>query len=379
MAVLAAAVASAQSTQPMVGDVNGDGAINVLDVQASVAQALQVIPQTALADVDGSNQVDITDVQNLVNTALGTGGLVQRVRGGLTAAADLLSNGIQLVAVSQDSYRMTPVDPVTGAFAITLPVREEWSFLFVTEPDGSGQQQVSTVQFPIAETTSTVLPLPDLSQCDVLDLGTLAFAPQTTASRDIRELLGGINNQDLLLDSDDNGIPDFIQLLLVQVTSISSIGCGSAGKLPGIPCLDLATLAALIGPCLDTHLTEITNLSLADDDHDGLPDFEEPLLQCLHDTIATWIRETGIPLPIEPLMSAVMASIQQLLPVWIAELNRPGLVDSHGDGIPDHLRGLVGSPGLPSWADVDQDGIPDCADHRHGGEGEGEGEGEIVS
>jgi hypothetical protein len=75
-------VVAAQSSDSgtSVGDVNGDGVVNILDVQAAISQALGVSVQTPEADADASNSVDVGDVTHLVNTVLNTGGLVQRVK-----------------------------------------------------------------------------------------------------------------------------------------------------------------------------------------------------------------------------------------------------------------------------------------------------------
>ena len=234
MVLLAAGMAFAQTSEPSLGDVNGDGVINVLDVQAAVCQALLIAAPTAQADLDGSSQVDIADIQNLINTALGKGGLVQRIKGELNAAVDALQAGIQLMAVSPDGdQEVVSVDPSTGKFTITLPTKKQWSFVFVTKEDDNGGQTAATVDFPVGTDTSTLLPLPDLSQCDVLDLGKLVFAGTIKAPKDVRELLASINKGDILTDADGNGIPDFLDTMLNLIARLPMIGCGPSGPAAG--------------------------------------------------------------------------------------------------------------------------------------------------
>jgi subtilase family serine protease len=54
----------------ILGDVNTDGDINIMDIQACANQAAGRIPTTAAADVNKDGQVDVVDVQMIVNTAL---------------------------------------------------------------------------------------------------------------------------------------------------------------------------------------------------------------------------------------------------------------------------------------------------------------------
>ena len=52
-------------------DINGDGKVNVLDVQLLVNQTLGILPATG--DIDGDGRVVVTDVQLVVNAALARG------------------------------------------------------------------------------------------------------------------------------------------------------------------------------------------------------------------------------------------------------------------------------------------------------------------
>ena len=372
-AVLAAGVASAQSA-PVLGDVNGDGVVNVLDIQAAIVQALGVVPPAAEVDVDGNAQVDVADIQHLINTALGTGGLVQRIKGDLAAAADLLKKGVHLVAVSQDGDQVAAsVDPSTGTFNITLPIKKQWSFVFATDPDANGQQDAGSVQFPINGDLSTLLPLLDLSHCDVLDLGTLNFGSQITVPEDLRALLASINRDDVLKDADGNGIPDILDKLLGEIAKIPVLNFGTIH-------LDFAALVDLIKPCIQDHIAEISNVSLVDDNNNRIPDFLDPFLLCLRDNLKTWLQQSGVPAP-DVLINVAMQFIQGQLPQWLPALNVPALADANGNGIPDILEGHIGRPHLPPAIDANGNGIPDFLEHRppHGGEGEGEGEGELVA
>jgi len=109
--LLLSAEAKTQTALP--GDVNGDGAINVLDVQGAINMALagglpamegepDNVPGFSFeADVDESAQIDVLDIQVITNTALGAGGLLQTISGAFAAAADAPEGVVYtLVAVS---------------------------------------------------------------------------------------------------------------------------------------------------------------------------------------------------------------------------------------------------------------------------------------
>ncbi len=392
VAFAAAGTASAGTLSAAVGDVNGDGVVNVLDIQAAIAQALQTVPGSALADVDGNSLVDIADVQNLINTTLGTGGLLQRVKGVLSAPADLLQAGITLAATSQDGDQVVAtVDPETGAFSIKLPVRKAWSLTFATTPDADGNQQTGTVQFSVAGVTSTVLPLAELSQCDVLDLGTLTFGSVITVTTDLRDLLSHINIQDLLVDADGNGIPDFLDNLLGEAARLPIFDCTttSEGEAPVegevvpmahgnalspmvLPCIDLTALKRVIKTCVADNLSTVTDVSLIDANGNHIPDFLEPFLGCLRDAVKTWLQQYNLPLTTDMAVDFVMNTITQHLPELLRNLHLPQLTDTHGNGIPDSIAALVGLLHIPPAMDANGDGIPDFLQHRHhhGGEGE---------
>jgi hypothetical protein len=52
-------------------DINLDGAMNVVDVQLEINEALGVTP--AANDLNGDGQVNVVDVQIVINAALGLG------------------------------------------------------------------------------------------------------------------------------------------------------------------------------------------------------------------------------------------------------------------------------------------------------------------
>jgi len=55
----------------LLGDLNGDGILNVLDIIIMVNMILGVEPETALADLNGDGIVNVLDIINLVNLILG--------------------------------------------------------------------------------------------------------------------------------------------------------------------------------------------------------------------------------------------------------------------------------------------------------------------
>lgn len=355
ISVIAASFASAEI--PSLGDVNGDGSINVLDVQGAIAQALQLVPQNLQGDLDATGSVDITDVQNLINTALGTGGLVQRLTGQIAAAAELLQSGVQVIAISQDGDEIVvDVDGATGQFSITLPVKEQWWLAIVAELDGV-TPEAFPLNFPLDGNFSTLLPLLDLSQCDVLDLGSLNFGEYITVPEDLRTLLGEINNDQFLLDADGNEIPDFLDSLLLNLNSAPAV--------PGLPInlsLVIPDLIELIQPCIETHLPDLTTVTLVNGNADNMLDFIEPLFQCLRENMLPWLNDFGFVIP-EPyqqlLVDTVLGYLEGELPEWMDTLESLSLEDANGNGIPDYIEAYLADIPLPAWVDANGNGVPD--------------------
>lgn len=65
------ATASAITIVPRTGDINGDGRVSVLDVQATVNQVVQLTARTPAADFNQDGFFDILDVQTAINLAMG--------------------------------------------------------------------------------------------------------------------------------------------------------------------------------------------------------------------------------------------------------------------------------------------------------------------
>ena len=352
--IMVLSAGTAMSATPALGDVNGDGVINVLDIQASIAQALNLVPQGTLADLDETGSVDVSDVQNLINTALGTGGLLQKIRGTLVADAEMLQSGVQLVAVSRDGDKVVVnVDTNSGEFSFRLPVKKQWWFSFVVDAEGTNPQALP-IHFPIEGDLSTILPLLDLSQCDVLDLGSITEDGEIKVNEDLRNLLGSINRGEYTVDADGNDIPDFLDKLL-----------GHLDSMPGLPSQLQTLLTGLVErveTCIKGNLTDLTTVSLVDENANGMPDFVEPLVQCLEDSIVPWLSENGINIPpaqLQFVKNMVTNYLKDKLPRWIEELNSPSMADTNGNKIPDRLEQYLGNVNLPSWVDADGNGTPD--------------------
>jgi hypothetical protein len=60
----------AEEEQPLKGDVNGDGEVNVTDLVPLVNMILGVTPSSTAADVNGDGEVNVTDLVPLVNLIL---------------------------------------------------------------------------------------------------------------------------------------------------------------------------------------------------------------------------------------------------------------------------------------------------------------------
>ena len=55
----------------ILGDVNQDGIVNIVDIVQTVNMVLGTIPTDDLADINNDNQINIVDIVNLVNMILG--------------------------------------------------------------------------------------------------------------------------------------------------------------------------------------------------------------------------------------------------------------------------------------------------------------------
>jgi len=227
---LAAAAQEDAPEQAMLGDLNRDGSCDIRDVQAMICQALQVREQVREADLDENGAVNIFDVQSGINTALETAGLVRRVRGRVEGEDTLLQSRVQVRAVSHDGqYAQGDVDPATGEFVLRLRVNSAWSVAFFADHNGQGQQQTGTLEIPVGEKASCLVPLAGLSHGGELDLGNLQFQERIRATRDMRTMFAHMNRWMFQNDSDGDGIPDFCAPLLTRAQE----GPGAAGDAPG--------------------------------------------------------------------------------------------------------------------------------------------------
>ncbi|MDX9972321.1 MAG: dockerin type I domain-containing protein [FCB group bacterium] len=389
LTVLLAAVAQpavAQLEGAMKGDLNRDGACNIFDVQAMVAQALGALTRTGEADVNGDGEVNILDVQGGIATAMGSGGLVQRVSGQVDCTGDMTRDRIRIRAMSMDGQCVDrPVDPETGRFRLTLRTNTAWSFAFLGA-NGTGEQaQVGVVEIPVAGDVSTILPLPGLSQGRELNLGTLGFQERIRTQAELRQMFGYIHGQIDDSDANANGLPDFVEPLVNRVMNGPGVPHGFNGQ----------NLNERIASCLLGWVSEITAPSLTDEDADGIPDFIEPLIDCIRGNTMQWLDHEGFNCPnrddnhdgVPDFIEAVVDYVVAGLPEWIENLDSPELVDSNSNDIPDYLEPLLGVPGGPNaldpdgtgtpyfGRDSDGDGIPNCQDPDACTPGDSDGDG----
>jgi hypothetical protein len=357
--------------QAMMGDVNGDGECNVLDVQAGICQVLRIREQTREANIDEEGEVDVLDIQHMINTALRNGGLVQRVRGQLQYDGDMVRDKVRIRAIAANGETVEgKLNLETGEFTLILQVRNAWAIAFSANVGEEGQERVGVVVFPIDGLESNLLPVPDLSEGDPLDLGQLQFGERMRTQQDIRTMLRAINRHrrdaEAVRDDNGNGIPDFVEPLLNRVMD-------GPGLPPGI---DPLRLRAMIAPCIAENIDEIVRPDLADTDENGVPDFIEPLMACVRNNIRAWIEETGVQIPdvdengngVPDAVDAIMLHVRAGVAAWIRNLNFQNLVDADGDGIPDRMQQFMGRPGGPNFVDADGDGVPDFAQ-----DGDGDG------
>ena len=54
----------------IVGDLNGDGQLNVTDVTVLINMILGTEPMSAKADINGDGKVDVSDITALINLIL---------------------------------------------------------------------------------------------------------------------------------------------------------------------------------------------------------------------------------------------------------------------------------------------------------------------
>lgn len=384
-------VIESASPHRLLGDVNYDGVTNVLDVQATIGQALGTISSSAEADVDETGQVDILDVQNMINTALGEGGLVQKVSGTVNCQGDCTMLWIR--AMSTDGMcERAEVDPETGQFLLRLRVKTAWSLALCQSVQAQGQGQgqwreqiLGTFQFRVGDQESSTIPLQNLARVE-LRLGACEQDQDRIRLRlTLQQLLGQCAGPLNSGDGNGNGCPDFVEPLMEQLRS--GPGVPQSANMDPLYAMTQACVGAWIGEGLFPDLTDTTG--------DGVPDFVEPLMACIQNALGPWCEGQGAQVSpadndgngVPDFVDALMAHIRNAVPAWLQQMGSPELVDDDGDGVPDNIqnhlcyRGSVGpfdldGDGIPNYAeDYDGDGIPniDDPDCRNADDSDGDG------
>lgn len=355
----------------LLGDVNLDGTINVLDVQKGINQALGVLTLTPEADLDHNAAVDVRDVQNLVNSALGTGGVFQQVTGGITGIDPA---SLRVTAISDQGIKVeAPLSP-EGRFTVSLRTGMGWSIGFLNAQD----VLQGWPAFPVGNYTSGTLPLPNLSSGTIMDLGNIALGMGQNIGTNILDWFVLAEPPIANLDSNSNGIPDFIDPLF---ESISDALGAYIIFLPSDPD-PLTILANYINTCVDAHQDVLLRPNLRDTNTNGVPDFLEAFLDCLGDTVTEWINQfdwSGTPLQFwlsdtdgngwPLIVDSQMTYLITQLPEWLQGLGSPNTLDANGNQIPDFLEEHLSIPGVLGYEifpdmehDDDGDGIPDFLD-----------------
>lgn len=375
------------SPNRLLGDVNYDGTMNVLDVQATIGQALGSIRSTAEADVDETGLVDILDVQNMINTALGEGGLVQKMSGTINCQGDCTM--LQIRAMSMDGLcERADVDPETGEFLLRLRVKADWSLALCqrVQVQGQWQEQVlGTFQFRVGDRESSTIPLQNLARVE-LCLGICEQDQDRIRLRQtLQQLLGQCAAPIDTGDGNGNGFPDFVEPLMEQLRNG-----------PGVPqSANMEALYAMVQACVGAWIGEGLLPDLTDTNGDGVPDFVEPLMACIQNALVPWCEGQGMQVSpadndangVPDFVDALMAHVRNAVPTWLQQMGPPELVDEDGDGVPDNIQnrlcyaGTVGpfdsdGDGIPNYAeDHDGDGIPniDDPDCRNAGDSDGDG------
>lgn len=380
-------VISSASANQLLGDVNYDGVTNVLDVQATIGQALGAIGSTAEANVDGNGQVDVLDVQNMINTALGEGGLVQKMSGTINCQGDCTM--LRIRAMSMDGLcERADVDPETGQFLLRLRVKTAWSLSLcqMVQVQSQWQEQVlATFQFQVGDQESSTIPLQNLARVE-LRLGVCEQEQDRIRLRQtLQQMLGQCAGPIDPGDGNGNGVPDFVEPLMQKLRNG-----------PGVPHpVNMEPLYAMVQACVGAWIGDGLFPDLTDVNGDGVPDFVEPLMACIQNALVPWLEGQGVQVPpgdgdgngIPDFVDALMAHMRNAVPMWLQQMGPPELVDEDGDGVPDYIQnrlcyvGTIGpfdsdGDGIPNYAeDYDGDGIPniDDPDCRNADDGDGDG------
>lgn len=351
---LASWSAQAQAPPPILGDVNGDGKIDVLDIQSAANIALGTASSVSQADADENASVNVLDVQVLINSALGVGGLVQPVAGTFAGAKGLAKDttSIKAVAISTDGRKVEATLDAAGNFELPLAVKTNWSISFISSGPG-GTSTVGTVDFPLAGSTVSALPLPTLGNGSVIDLGSITAGIGISTSADLRTLLAERGDRLDTEDHNDNGLPDVVEGLLLPYPWTVA---GSGITVPAA--LDVHAFEHKLGDCINDSLEYVSVPDLTGIEVAGVPAFAVPILSCLPVSLTEWLSSSGSGLnsvQVAALVVKISAAIQPRINAWVQTLGNPNLVDGNHNGVPDYLENEV------------------CHEVENG-EGEGEGE-----
>jgi len=342
------------------GDINLDGVINVLDVQAAVNMALGEVAPVPEGDVTDTGTVDVTDVQAITNTALGIGGLIQEVGGQVNVENKAVGDHpVRVLAVSTDGrFEQAPVDPETGVFRLRLGVKTTWTFGFV-EDTPEGPRALGHVEFPLIDMRSSNLPLPNLSAGEILELGIIEPEWGALVQRDLRSLLASISEPLDSRDYDGNGLSDVLESLFLPLPV----------AFDQLQNLDESGLVGRIVDCMEGRLAEGLAPDLTGIETNGVPVFLDPLFHCITESLEEWLRteltsptiQALIPLYVDFVRGWLGTQVQP----WLLTLDRPELRDTSGNGIPDYIEEvlcLVAPSGTPlsdsCLLDPNRTGIP---------------------
>ncbi|MCA1902797.1 MAG: hypothetical protein LDL53_11375 [Candidatus Hydrogenedens sp.] len=375
----------------ILGDVNKDGKIDILDIQNGINIAIGLGEHVPMADANQNNMVDILDVQILINTVLGVGGLVQPVEGNvpLEQGANLSGNTGTVVALSDDGRIVsTEISGSNGNFRMLLPIGASWTLAIMRPSISGGNSTASTfITAPIGQQNMLSIPLTQLSTGKTLLLGTLNLQQANIILPDIRHLLGSIAEPLPATDENNNQIPDIYEQFINQfkaellaVPYLQSLGFNET-LFNGL----IQNLATCIQPYLDTLLTP----SLNGIERNGYPEMVQPLIQCFAQMLKSYLAQVGIP-GIESLVDTVMNQLQQELQQqvreWLNSLDVPEVTDTNGNNIPDFIEAyLCSGTGcvfdsngnrIPDFIeDNDLDGIPNYLDPDNQTETDTDGDG----
>ncbi len=355
------------SAQGLPGDINLDGNTDVLDVQGAIAQAIGLIAATPEANLDEEGGVTILDIQHLINSALGVGGLVQRVHGVIDCSCD--APHLVIVAVSREGgHVIAPVDPANGEFQLLLRVRTAWAMALCAVTNAPGAKQIdplsgleclATFAFPIGGEMSSTLPLPELSGGGKLDLGLLVrIGDRVPVTVDLRPLLAPLDRPLPVADENGNGVPDVVEPLIRPIQ-------GTIG-LPGN--FNIEGFLVHVGACLASHPHLLEHPDLRDENGNHIPDFLEPVLLCTRTCLVQFLEESppvgGV--TAQQVVEAAMARVRSGIGTWLDSLGRNLLVDENNNGVPDRFERLIATNTFPAEIDQDGNGTPDFADDQDG-------------